>query len=189
MRRSNAVLALLALAACSPTVDFHAQRVCSTIPQQTFPGVQASPDPGAPATLPAQIVAFDFGSGLPDLHARGVKDVKVLLRELTLAAASGGTAGPPTEFIRTLTVELQPPAGSTLPVEPILAYTRPAGTAPTTLVIAGDGTNLADYLAAGQLKATLQGTGDPDQLPTSSWTADATFCAEVSFTVDYLDAL
>jgi len=186
MRTTALAAALLALA-CSPTADFHAERVCATLPQQIFPGVQSST--GLADTLPPQRVTFDLGAGIPDPHGKGVKDAKVLFRELRLAAPSGGAAGPPTQFIRTLTVDLEPPAGSALAVKRVLAYARPAGAAPTTLVVEGDGTNLVDYLQAGQLTAVLAGTGDPDQLPRTAWTADATFCSEVEVTVDYLEAI
>jgi hypothetical protein len=185
--RTTALAAALLAAACSPTADFHADSVCATAPQQVFPGVQSST--GLADTLPPQRVTFDLGSGIPDLHAKGVKDAKVLFRELRLAAASGAAAGPPTQFIRTLSVELEPPAGSTLPRKPVLAYVRPAGAAPTSLVIEGDGTNLVDYLQGGKLTAVVAGTGDPDQLPRTAWTADATVCSEVDVTVDYLEAL
>ncbi|HET9597837.1 MAG TPA: hypothetical protein VFP65_19775 [Anaeromyxobacteraceae bacterium] len=189
MRPTALAAAALLAAACSPTADFHADRVCATAPQQAFPGVQSST--GLPDTLPAQRVTFDMGSGIPDLHAKGVKDAKVLFRELRLKASdsSQGANGSPTQFIQTLTVALEPPPGSTLPSKQVLAYVRPAGAAPTELVIPGDGTNLVDYLQAGQLTAVVSGQGDPGQLPRTPWTAAATFCSEVDVTVDYLEAI
>jgi hypothetical protein len=187
MRTTALAATALLAAACSPTADFRAERVCATAPQQVFPGVQSSA--GLADTLPPQRVTFDLGSAIPDPHAKGVKDAKVLFRELRLAASSGGAGGSPTQFIQTLTVELEPPPGSALRAKPILTYTRPAGTAPTELVIPGDGTNLVDYLQAGQLTAVVSGKGDPGQLPTTAWTAAATFCSEVAVTVDYLQAM
>jgi len=183
-----AAAALLALAACSPTVDFEVRRLCATIPQQAFPGVPGGLPSGSPDTIPAQSISFDLGSGIPDLKKKGVKEAKISFEELRLESSSGGTAGPPTQFIRTLTIDLTPPPGSTLPAKRVVAYQRPASTAPTTLVVPGDGTNLVDYLEAGRLTAVIQGTGDPDQLPRQAWSADATICTHVQVTIDYLEA-
>jgi hypothetical protein len=187
MRISTAAATLLALA-CSPTVDFEVQRLCATIPQQSFPGVPAGPPGSSSATLPEVTISFDLGSGIPDLKKKGVKEAKISFEEMRLDSSSGGAAGPPTRFIQTLTIDLQPPPGSSLQPKRVVAYTRPAGTAPTALVVAGDGTNLVDYLEAGRLTAVVQGTGDPNQLPREAWAADATLCTHVQVTVDYLEA-
>ncbi len=183
MRPALAVVLAAALTACGLTADVDVERVCVRIPQQQMPGVTPGFVSGISDTLPPVRVPFSVGAGLPDLQNRGVTDVQVPFLSLDL------TSSQEAPFIRTLTIRVVPAAGSTTPPpKTLVSYQRPDGTAPTTIHVDGDRTNLIDYLEAQQLTLEISGEGDPSKLPSTIWTADAKLCVGAKATVDYIQA-
>lgn len=174
MRHLLAALLLLAVA-CA---DVHVDRVCATTPG--FP-VPASRGGGAPVALGPFDLTFDFGSTLPDLKKSGVHDVHAWARSVALSSTRS------LAFVQRLTVQVVPPAGSSLPAVTLTDFTGTASDA-TALSFPADGTDLYPYLEAGRLSLTLRGEADPSRLPPTAGTADATLCAEVEGSVDYLKA-
>ncbi|HEX9290721.1 MAG TPA: hypothetical protein VF904_14455 [Anaeromyxobacteraceae bacterium] len=177
---ASAVLAAF-LAGCGLTADVQVERACARLPQQSF--LPAVGVPGLPpGTFTTPPIPFTFGGTIPDMKQKGVTDAQLLFDSLDLTSSAN------LKFIQTLTLSVLPPTGSAVSKKPIATYTRPTGAEPTTIRATGDGTNLVDYLDAGSFNLEVAVQGDPNQLPTSSWTVDTQLCVDAKATVDYIQA-
>ena len=122
---------------------------------------------------------YDLGS---DLDFITDNDVTV---HLTLHRMEISSAATDLSTVESVSVEVVPPAGSGLPLVPLLEYQRPAGAAAPIHVVqaaASGDADLGPYLTAGVLTLRASATG---ALPTSPWLADVTAGFSLKVRVPY----
>lgn len=162
----SARVLLLALAGCgSLYTEIDEPQVCQTISSVQVPGVPANTVHGV-----AVPVTFSLHKELGS--TKGVTgEVEVI--QVVLTADTGVTDF---GFIQIAQLNVDVPDGGGLFV-PVVEYTQPASYTPSsTLEMPGNGSNVFDEVASGNVDASLALTGN---FPTTAWSADLQICVEV----------
>jgi hypothetical protein len=179
MRRLLAACsALLLLVSCGGTffAEIEIPEVKVTLVDQPFDGVTT------PGVDLVKDITYDLGK---DISVLNDPDVTYDLRLTSLELALTGTSGL-ADFsgIDEVTVQVLPPAGSSLLPVTVVSYVKPTSGPPPTIIRAGGRANidLAPYIQAGSLtlRATAKGS-----LPGTAWNANVTGGFYLKLRYDY----
>ncbi len=195
MRRANALLASLALAALLPGCDgpllfaeLQVPTVRATMPAQPFPA-SFTADPAfwcsAQQTDPPCVqttIDYDLGGMVPILNDPSVSyDLRLTEVAVTLSASQAGTSlgGVKLASVSVLT-DPNDPASAVV----VAAYARPPGTAaPTTISVSGNSNlDLGPFLRGGVLRVHAELVIDQ---PTPAFLADVTSTLSLEAKLDW----
>ncbi len=144
--------------------------VCATIVDREFPGADQQ---GAIDTD----VTYDLADDLSVID-KGSYDLKLERVTLALGSNSGLTDLGGLEVAE---ISLLPPVGQTLDSTVLVSYTRPAGTHPTSIVLASpSGLDLSPYVSQSVVRLHTHAAGT---LPSQPWRATMTACFNVKVKV------
>lgn len=185
----STLLAAALLAGCgqpllSAQVEIPELRIAT--PPQDFPAASADPAYACSilAALPVNACAgvtsaYDLGAEVPVLEEKGVK-AELRLTDVALRLAAGGISD--LRGIARAEVAVRSPSGS---FTKVAGYVRPAGAAPTTLVVSGrSNLDLAAYLRSGSIDTRIEVEMEPAFLPTG-FTASVEAGFSLVVTLDY----